>query len=168
MPKPKRKIPESENANGPLSRREGAMGPVESLEDCLFVGLMVPILQLVVPSVGLRPIQIGPVLQCRLHQKSALEALPTSIWQSSSLPHPLVLRCPRLMKYWFYQTGPSGPTSNPDHISHIAKSALRCLLIFRSGHPGGWALSCGMLFCPRVLESLEGPPRGSYRILNNS
>ena len=28
------------------------MGPVESLEDCLFVGLMVSILQLVVPKVG--------------------------------------------------------------------------------------------------------------------
>ena len=66
------------------------------------------------------------------------------------------------MECWFHQTGPSGPTSNPDHISHIAKRALRCLLNFRSGHPGGWALSCEMLSCPRVLESLEsleGPPR---------
>ena len=52
MPRPKGKILESENANGPLSRREGAMGPVESLADCLFVGLMVSILQLVVPKVG--------------------------------------------------------------------------------------------------------------------
>ena len=73
------------------------------------------------------------------------------------------------MECWFHQTGPSGPTSNPDHISHIAKSALRCLLIFRSGHPGGWALSCEMLSCPsglESLESLEGPPRGELQDLS--
>ena len=142
------------------------MGPVESLEDCLFVGLMVSILQLVVPKVGpeahpdrarvTKPaapkISLGGTPY--VHLAVIVSTTPTS----NLMPSPYgVLVSP---------DGSIGPNFKPrPHLTH-SQRALRCLLMFRSGHPGGWALSCEMLSCPRVLESLEGPPRGELQYLS--